>query len=82
MKAVDLAQTEATLTEVLDLASKENIILRTTDGREFVLAEIDDFAREVALVRQNEELMRLLAERSQETKKHTLGQVKESLKLR
>ena len=52
------------LKEILELASEENIILRTQDGREFVLAEIDDFDREVELTRQNEEFMQFLDERS------------------
>jgi hypothetical protein len=40
--------------------------LRTAEGHEFVLAEIEDFDREIDLTRQNEELMRLLDRRGQE----------------
>ena len=49
------------------------------NGKEFVPAETDDFAEEVALVRQNEALMQLLAERSKEPGKYTLSQVRERL---
>jgi hypothetical protein len=45
---------------------RENLVLRTEDGREFLLAELDHFDREVELTRQNEELMRLLDERGRE----------------
>ena len=46
-----------------------------------MLAEVDDFDTEIALVRQNEELMALLAERSREKKTYTLQQVREQLGL-
>ncbi len=79
MKAIDLATAAPTLAEVLHFAGEENLILRTPEGREFVLAEIDDFAEEVALVRQNGALMQLLAERAREPGKYTLRQVRERL---
>jgi len=66
VKTIDVSATGPTLHEVLKLADGDNIILRTTDGREYVIAEVDDFDREIALARQNEELMRLLEERSRE----------------
>jgi hypothetical protein len=79
MKAIDLAITSATLTQVLELASEENVILRTPEGRQYVLAEIDDFAEEVAKVGQNEALTQLLRERSKETAHLTLRQARERL---
>jgi hypothetical protein len=79
MKAIDLSTATPTLAEVLELAGQENLILKTPEGKEFVLAEIDDFAAEVALVRQNDALMQLLAERSKEPGKYTLSQVRERL---
>ena len=66
MKTVDVGKTGPSLHEVLKLADIENVVLRTADGREYVVAEVDDFDREVALVRQNDDLMRLLDERSRE----------------
>lgn len=51
------------------------------DGKEFLLAEVDDFACEVALVRQNPELMTLLKERSEPGPALTLDQVKDALGL-
>jgi hypothetical protein len=42
--------------------------LRTADGLEFILAEIDDFNREIELTRQNKELMAFLDVRAQHTK--------------
>lgn len=55
-----------TLNALLKQALEENLILRTVDGHEFILAEIDDFDREIELTQQNEQLMRLLDSRGQE----------------
>lgn len=43
--------------------------------------ELDDFDKEVELVRQNEELRALLKQRSQATERYTLQQVRELLEL-
>ncbi len=79
MKTIDLSRSSPTLTEVLQLAGEENVVLRTAEGREYVLAEIDDFADEIASVVQNEALMKLLTERSKETTTFTLREVREQL---
>jgi hypothetical protein len=81
MKTIDLACDTPSLPALLDLASEENIILRTPDGREYVLAEIDDFEREVALVRQNQELMEFLDRRSEPGPTYTLGEARRILEL-
>lgn len=46
------------------------------------MAEADDFEAKVELVRQNDELMQLLAQRSRETKTYSLSQVKQMVSLR
>lgn len=50
MRTIDLSTTNANLTEILSLAGDETVIIRTPDGREFVLSEVDDFAYEVAIL--------------------------------
>jgi hypothetical protein len=82
MKAIDLGATPVRLDELLQLASEENIILRTAEGREFVLAEVEDLEEETASILQNEELMQLLNERSSDRGVYTLEQVKQKLGLR
>ena len=79
MKAIDLTTLAATLGEVLDLAGRENVIVRTPEGREFVVAEIDDFAQEVAATGANAGLARLLAERSGEPATVSLVEAKRRL---
>jgi hypothetical protein len=81
LKIVELTTIAPALAELLDLAGEDTLILKTSEGREFVLAEVNDFDTEIALVRQNEELMALLAERSGEKKTYTLQQVREQLGL-
>jgi hypothetical protein len=79
MKTIDLSTSSPGLPQILQLASEENVILKTADGRQFVVAEIDDFAEEVRLTRQNEALLRLLDERSKETATLSLKEVREQL---
>jgi len=75
MKTIYLARENPTLLDLLTLADKDNIILRTQAGREFVIAEVNDFE----LVRHHEELMEFLLQRSRETKSYTLEETKERL---
>jgi hypothetical protein len=79
VKTIDLSEIVPTLMEILSQADEDTIILKTPEGREFVLAAVDNFAQEVALVGQNEELMQFLAQRSKEKKRYTLSQVREQL---
>ncbi len=81
MKTIELTTIAPHLAELLDLASEDALILKTPEGREYVLVERDDFDAELALITQNEELMTLLEERSQEQKTYTLQQVREQLGL-
>ncbi len=55
--------------ERLAQASHNNLILRAPDGWEFLLAEIDDFNREIELTRQNKTIMKLLETRSKSKKR-------------
>jgi len=81
MKTIAVSMNDKELQELLEQAKKENLILRTPDGMEFVLAEIDDFDREIELTRQNEELMALLESRAEQTVTVSLSQVKTDLGL-
>jgi hypothetical protein len=82
MKTVDLSSATPTVNELLDLAGEGLILIKTPSGREFVLAEVEDFEDEIERTRQNAELMAFLDERSRETVTYTLEQVRERLKLK
>ena len=81
MRKVDLSTGGPPLQELLELAKVENLILSTSEGREFLLAEVDNFEPEIELVRQNQELIAFLDLRSRETQTYTLEQVRERLGL-
>jgi hypothetical protein len=81
LKTIELTTIDPNLAELLNQASEETIILKTPEGREYVLGKLDDFDAELALMRKNEELMAFLDERSREKKTYTLQQVREQLGL-
>jgi hypothetical protein len=78
---LDLSTPTPSLAEFSHLAGEGNVVLRTPEGKEFLLAELDAFALEVALVRQQPELMALLEERSATGKRFTSQQVREQMGL-
>jgi len=81
MKTLEVTANGRSLEELLDMAGEENVVLTMSDGRQFVLAEIDDFEAEVKLVREQDELMAFLDSRSDAGKTLTLTEVKEALHL-
>jgi len=66
MKTVHVSSRSRILNGLLRQAGEENLVLRAHDGREFVLAEIDDFSREIELTRENKKLMAFLDRRGRE----------------
>ncbi len=80
MKTIDLSSESPTLKKLLVLAGDENLLLKTAEGRAFLLVELDDFGEEIARTRQNESLMRTLEERSGEAKTYGLSEVRKKLK--
>ena len=82
MKTIELLSEAApSLKELLELAGQENLLLKTSDGREFILSEVDDLSQEIEQIRNNPELMKFLAQRSQEKERFSLEQVKQKLGL-
>ncbi len=81
MRTIDLAGGSPSLPELLRLASENNVILRASDGKEFLLAELDELALETLLIRQQPELMAFLDQRSHGEKTHSLDEVRRSLGL-
>lgn len=81
MKTIKISRQARTLNALLQRARRENVILRAADGNEFILAEIDDFSREIELTRQNKQLMRLLASRARKKATISLEDAKRQLGL-
>jgi hypothetical protein len=64
MTTYDLRQHELTVDELLRLAADMPIHVIAKDGQTFVIEPADDFEQEVARLRQSEQFMAFLAERS------------------
>jgi hypothetical protein len=89
MKIIHLTAAPPRTEDFLQLAEGDSLIVRTPNGKAFLVAEMDrgdeaadDFAQEVALTRGIKALRELLAERSREPGRYTLEQVREKLGLR
>ncbi len=81
MKTVTVSKRAKAINALLKRARQENLILKSPDGCEFILAEVDDFNREIELTRQNKKLMEFLDLRARQTKTIPLEEVKVQLGL-
>ncbi len=67
MKTIAISRRARSVHALLRRARRESVILRSPEGDEFILAEVDDFNREIGLARQNRPLMRFLDARARQT---------------
>ena len=81
MKTIRVSKQAKTLNALLKRARNENVILRSAEGNEFILAEIDDFSREIELTRQNKQLMKLLDARAKQKATIPLAEARQRLGL-
>ena len=76
MKTITVSARAKTLRTLFKQAESGGLILRSPDGHEFILAEIDDFDREIELTRKNKRLMKLLDKRAKQSETVSLGDVR------
>jgi hypothetical protein len=81
MKTITVSRRARGVHALLKRARRENVILRSPEGEEFILAEVDDFNREIELARQNRGLMKFLDARARQTKTVSLGEARTLLRL-
>jgi len=67
MKTIDLEKEKLDLAAVIKIARREPVLLLTPDGKEFCIAEADDFEKEVEALRGSQAFQRFLDERSAST---------------
>ena len=79
MRTVNVSTKEKTINSLLKKAQKGGLILRSPGGQEFILAEINDFNREIELTQHNKALMRLLDARGKQTKTFKASEVKKQI---
>jgi PHD/YefM family antitoxin component YafN of YafNO toxin-antitoxin module len=75
MKTIDLIEEKLNLEALLNLARKEPVVLLTADGKEFVLAEADDFEREVEALRGSQAFQRFLEEKTKSASRVSLEEI-------
>jgi hypothetical protein len=82
MRTVDvLSGTSPCLHELLELADEESLLLKTSDGKEFMLSDVDDLSQEIQEIWNNPELLGFLGERSHEKETSSLDEVNRKLGL-
>jgi hypothetical protein len=81
VKTIRISRRARGINDLLRKARHENVILRSPEGEEFLLAEIDDFSREIELTRGNKALMNFLDSRAQQADVVSLEEAKASLGL-
>jgi hypothetical protein len=64
MKIINLTEQAMNVADVLELAREGPVVLLTTDGKEYILAEADDFDREVEMLRNSVAFQQFLDTRS------------------
>jgi len=75
MKTIDLKKEKLDLETVIKMARQEPVVLVTPDGKEFCIAEADDFEREVEALRGSQAFQRFLDERSAGTRRIPLEEI-------
>jgi len=77
MKRIDLTKERRSLSEVLELARAEAVLIHSASGEDFVLEPADEFDREVAALGASEKFTSFLNARAKETGDIPLGKVRQ-----
>lgn len=75
MKTIELNKEPLDLAAVIKLASQGPVLLVTSEGKEFCLAEADDFEREVETLRGSQAFQRFLEARAASTERIPLEEI-------
>jgi hypothetical protein len=79
MKTINLEKENLELKDVINLARNEPILLITPDGKEFCIAEADDFEKEVEALRGSQAFQKFLDARSSCTQRIPLEEIEKDL---
>jgi hypothetical protein len=75
MKTIDLEKEKLDLEALIKMARREPVLLVTPDGKEFCIAEADDFEKEVEALRGSQAFQRFLDERSASIRRLPLEEI-------
>jgi hypothetical protein len=81
MKVIDIPSQANEINTLLDQARQDDLLVRSADGREYMLTAVEDFDWEIARTRQNQKLMAFLDARAKQTATLPLAEVKRQLGL-
>ena len=81
METITISRRARSVQALLQRARRENVILRSPEGQEFILAEVEDFDREIELARHNRALMKFLDSRARQTETVSFEEAKSLLGL-
>jgi len=79
MKTVNLAEGDRSVSELVELARSEPVLVHAADGTDFVFEEADEFEREVEALGARDRFTSFLQRRSDEGKKTTASEVSKRL---
>jgi hypothetical protein len=81
MKIIAIPAQATEVNALLEQARRQDLLLRSADGTEFMVTAVEDFDHELARTRQNAKLMALLDERAKQSRTIPLDEVKRQLGL-
>lgn len=79
MRAINLAEEKMDLETIIAIASKEPVLLLTSDGKEFFVSEADDFDSEVETLRTSQAFQKFIDERSQSKRRIPLEEIEREI---
>jgi len=60
MKTVDVSSSSFSINELPDMAKQESLLVKTKDGKFFVISSTDEFDSEIELLRRNHKFLSML----------------------
>lgn len=80
MKTIDLSAKTLSAADLLDMARKDSLLVKTANGDTFVVSEADELATEVELLRRNHAFLAMLDEFKEDAETIPLAQVEHALR--
>jgi len=80
MKTVDLSSEAISAAELLDMARRDPLLVRTTSGDSFVVSPADELAAEIELLRRNHAFLAMLDEFKEDQSTVPLKEVERKLR--
>jgi hypothetical protein len=75
MKSIDLGKQHPELSEVIELAAKEPVLLLTPDGQQFIISEADAFEAEVEALRNSRRFQQFLDQRMETSRRIPIEEI-------